>query len=79
MDIAERVKAIVVEKLNVDASRVVENARFFDDLGADSLDLFELVIKLEEEFDITIPEEDSQKIITVQSAIDYILSHQKQV
>lgn len=77
MNIEERVKAVIVQKLNVDPDKVVGNARFFDDLGADSLDLFELVIKLEEEFDITIPEEDSQEITTVQSAINYIEKHKK--
>ena len=72
MDIAARVKAITADKLSVDPSRVVDNARFFDDLGADSLDLAEFVMKLEDEFNITISDEDAQKIITVKDAIDYI-------
>lgn len=72
MDIATRVKAIIADKLSVDESKVVDNARFFDDLGADSLDLAEFVMKLEDEFNITISDEDAQKIITVKDAIDYI-------
>ena len=71
-DIAERVKKIVVEHLGVDADKVVEGANFIDDLGADSLDIVELVMELEEEFEITIPDDQAEKIKTVGEAIDYI-------
>lgn len=73
----ERVKKIVVEQLGVDEKDVVATARFVDDLGADSLDLVELIMSLEEEFSnsttkIEIPDEDAEKIVTVQNAVDYI-------
>ena len=73
----ERVKKIVVEQLGVDEKDVVPTARFVDDLGADSLDLVELIMSLEEEFSnstnkIEIPDEDAEKIVTVQNAVDYI-------
>ena len=76
--VSERVKKIVVEKLGVDESDVVPSASFVDDLGADSLDLVELIMSLEEEFSdsskkIEIPDEDAEKIITVQNAVDYII------
>ena len=74
-DVAERVKKIVVEHLGVDADKVVENANFIDDLGADSLDTVELVMEFEEEFDITIPDEEAEKIQTVGQAIEYIEQH----
>jgi acyl carrier protein len=75
-DIFERVKGIVVEQLEVnDASTVVPNASFTDDLHADSLDIVELVMALEEEFDIEIPDEDAEKILTVQEVVDYINAH----
>ena len=77
MDAAERVKEIIVEQLGVDAAAVTEEATFIDDLGADSLDTVELVMALEEEFECEIPDEDAEKITTVQQAIDYVLSHQK--
>ncbi|MDY7025574.1 MAG: acyl carrier protein [Pseudomonadota bacterium] len=70
--IEERVKKIVVEQLGVEADKVVVEASFVDDLGADSLDTVELVMALEEEFDIEIPDEEAEKITTVQAAIDYI-------
>ena len=75
--IIERVRKIVVEQLGVDESDVVPTASFVDDLGADSLDLVELVMSLEEEFSgpdnkIEIPDEDAEKIATVQSAADYV-------
>ena len=76
-DVAERVKKIVVEHLGVDADKVVENANFIDDLGADSLDTVELVMAFEEAFDIEIPDEDAEKIRTVQDAIDYVGKHAK--
>jgi len=73
----ERVKKIVVEQLGVEENNVVPTASFVDDLGADSLDLVELIMSLEEEFSdsskkIEIPDEDAEKIITVQNAVDYI-------
>ncbi len=70
--IAERVKQIVAEQLGVDEDQVTNEASFMDDLGADSLDTVELVMALEEEFDIEISDEDAEKIQTVQDAIDYI-------
>ncbi|MBI3873398.1 MAG: acyl carrier protein [candidate division Zixibacteria bacterium] len=70
--IQERVKKIIVEQLGVNAEQVTSDASFVDDLGADSLDTVELVMALEEEFGLEIPDEDAQKIGTVQSAIDYI-------
>ena len=69
---AERIKQIVAEQLGVDEDQVTNEASFMDDLGADSLDTVELVMALEEEFDIEISDEDAEKIQTVQDAIDYI-------
>ncbi len=74
-DIAKRVKEIVAEQLGVEESQVVPEASFMDDLGADSLDTVELVMALEEEFDLEIPDEDAEKIQTVNDAIDYITEH----
>ena len=71
-DVAEKVKAIVVEHLGVEADKVSDSASFIDDLGADSLDTVELVMALEEEFDIEISDEEAENISTVQTAIDYI-------
>ena len=73
----EKVKQIIVEQLGVDEGEVTTNASFVDDLGADSLDTVELVMALEEHFDIEIPDEDAEKIRTVQDAIDYIDKHSK--
>ena len=73
-DIADRVKKIVVDHLGVEADKVTENASFIDDLGADSLDTVELVMALEEEFECEIPDEDAEKITSVQQAIDYVNS-----
>ena len=70
--IEERVKQIVAEQLGVDEDQVTNGAAFMDDLGADSLDTVELVMALEEEFDIEISDEDAEKIQKVQDAIDYI-------
>lgn len=75
MSVFERVKAIIVEQLGVDESEVTMDASFIDDLGADSLDIVELVMALEEEFDITIPDEDAEKIRTVGEAVKYIQDH----
>ena len=74
-DTADRVKKIVVEHLGVDEDKVVDNASFIDDLGADSLDTVELVMAFEEEFGIEIPDDDAEKITTVQAAIDYLESN----
>ena len=68
----QRVKDIIVEQLGVKPEQVVPTAKFIEDLGADSLDTVELVMALEEEFEIEIPDEDAEKITTVQQAIDYI-------
>lgn len=70
--IEERVARIVIEQLGVDAEQVKSGASFVDDLGADSLDTVELVMALEEEFETEIPDEDAEKITTVQAAVDYI-------
>jgi len=69
---ADRVKKIVVEHLGVDADKVTEEASFIDDLGADSLDIVELVMAFEEEFGVEIPDDAAEKITTVKDAIDYI-------
>lgn len=71
-DVAERVKKIIVEHLGVEDAKVVENANFIEDLGADSLDTVELVMAFEEEFGIEIPDEAAEKILTVKDAVDYI-------
>ena len=75
--IEERVKKIVVEQLGVKEDEVTPNASFVDDLGADSLDTVELVMALEEEFETEIPDEEAEKITTVQQAVDYIAAHVK--
>jgi len=75
MSAAEKIKNIIVDKLGVEESRVVPEASFLDDLGADSLDLVELIMEFEEEFDLEIPDEDAEGITTVGSAIDYINKH----
>lgn len=72
MAVSEKVKSIIVEQLGVDEEEVTADASFVDDLGADSLDTVELVMAFEEEFGIEIPDEEAEKIATVQSAIDYI-------
>ncbi|MBU4259616.1 MAG: acyl carrier protein [Proteobacteria bacterium] len=71
MSVEDKVKKIIAEKLGVDLDEVVPEASFVDDLGADSLDLVELIMSMEEEFDIDIPDEDAEKILTVQDAIEY--------
>ena len=71
-DIAEKVKKIIVDQLGVSADEVKPEASFVDDLGADSLDLTELIMAMEEEFDIEIADDDAQKILKVQDAINYI-------
>ena len=73
-DVADRVKKIVLEHLGVDEDKVVENASFIDDLGADSLDTVELVMAFEEEFNCEIPDDAAEKIATVKDAVDFITS-----
>ena len=73
--VEERVKKIVVEQLGVKEDEVKADASFVDDLGADSLDTVELVMALEEEFETEIPDEEAEKITTVQQAVDYINEH----
>lgn len=74
-DTAERVKKIVVEHLGVEADKVTEDSSFIDDLGADSLDIVELVMAFEEEFSVEIPDDAAEKISTVKDAISYIDTH----
>ncbi|SDI83753.1 MULTISPECIES: acyl carrier protein [Ferrimonas] len=75
-NIEERVKKIIIEQLGVKEDDVKAEASFVDDLGADSLDTVELVMALEEEFDTEIPDEEAEKITTVQAAIDYVTANQ---
>jgi acyl carrier protein len=72
---ADKVKGIIVEQLGVDEEEVTLEASFTDDLGADSLDIVELVMAFEEEFGIEIPDDDAEKISTVKNAVDYIDQH----
>ncbi len=72
----ERIKEIIMEQLGVEEDQITPDASFIDDLGADSLDTVELVMAFEEEFDVEIPDEDAEKIRTVQDVIDYLNSHQ---
>ena len=74
MSLNEKVTNIIVDKLSVEESRVVPEASFLDDLGADSLDTVELIMEFEEEFDLEIPDEDAEKILSVKQALDYIES-----
>jgi acyl carrier protein len=73
----EKVKQIIVEQLGVDEAEVTGGASFQDDLGADSLDIVELVMAFEESFDVEIPDEEAEKIKTVQDAINYVNAHSK--
>ena len=75
-DVAEKVKKIVVEQLGVDEAKVTEEASFIDDLGADSLDTVELVMALEEDFNLEIPDDAAEKIQTVGDAINFIKENQ---
>ena len=70
----EKVKEIIVDKLAVDLKSITADAKFIDDLGADSLDTVELIMQFEEDFDIEIPDEDAEKILSVNQAVDYINS-----
>jgi acyl carrier protein len=74
-ELLEKVKAVIVDQLNVEEDDVVEDASFIDDLGADSLDIVELVMALEEEFGISIPDEDAENIKSVGDAVNYISSN----
>ncbi|MDX1810044.1 MAG: acyl carrier protein [Sulfurospirillaceae bacterium] len=75
MALIEEVKEVVVEQLNVNPDEVKEESKFVEDLGADSLDVVELVMALEEKFDIEIPDTDAEKIVTVSDAVKYIEEH----
>jgi len=77
MSIDKRVREIVAEQLERDVNEVTNEASFIDDLGADSLDIVELVMKMEEEFGIEIPDEEAEKIKTVNDVIQYIVTHKK--
>ncbi|MBV5316227.1 MAG: acyl carrier protein [Desulfobulbaceae bacterium] len=72
MAVEQKMIDIIVEQLSVDRDKVVSGASFVDDLGADSLDLVELIMAMEEEFDVEIPDEEAEKITTVQNAIDFV-------
>jgi len=72
MEAMDRVKKIIVDQLGVEINKITENSSFVDDLGADSLDIVELIMAFEEEFDIEIPDEDAEKIKTVGDAIKYL-------
>ena len=76
-NIEQRVKKIVAEQLGVNEADIKNESNFVDDLGADSLDTVELVMALEEEFECEIPDEDAEKITTVQQAVDYVKAHVK--
>jgi acyl carrier protein len=75
MDIRNKVEEIIVEELGVEASEVTDAASFIEDLGADSLDTVELIMKFEEEFDIDIADEDAEKLTTVAKVIEYLENH----
>ncbi|MDH3257430.1 MAG: acyl carrier protein [Nitrospinota bacterium] len=75
MSVEDKVKEIIVDQLGVDEKQVTGTAAFIDDLGADSLDIVELVMALEEAFEIEIPDEDAEKIVNVEHAINYINKH----
>ncbi len=75
MSVEDKVKKIIAEKLSVDLDEIVPEASFVDDLGADSLDLVELIMSMEEEFDVDISDEDAETLVTFQDAIDYIKKH----
>ena len=74
-EVQDKIKQIIVDELGVDEAEVTENARFIEDLGADSLDFVELVMRFEEEFDIEIPDEDAEKIQGVRDAYAYVEQH----
>ncbi len=70
----EKIKEIIIDKLGIDQNKITDDAKFIDDLGADSLDTVELIMQFEEEFEIEIPDEDAEKILSVKQALDYIES-----
>ena len=72
MSTFDKVKEVIIDKLGIEESKIESGSSFVDDLGADSLDTVELIMQLEEEFGIEIPDEDAEKITTVQAAVDYI-------
>ncbi len=75
MKIEEKVKKVIAEKLDIDVTEVVPEASLIDDLGADSLAIVELIMSMEEEFDIEVPDEDVENLVTVKNAIDYIINN----
>ena len=75
MAIEDKIKKLIAEKLSIEISEVLPEASFLDDLGADSLDIVELIMSMEEEFDLDIADDDAEKLKTVQNAIDYIKEH----
>ncbi len=75
MSVEDKIKKVIADKLSVDLEEVVEAASFVDDLGADSLDLVELIMSMEEEFDVEIPDDDAEKMVTVKDAVEYLHAH----
>ena len=75
MEVLDKIREIIADQLGIDGDEVTPSASFIDDLGADSLDIVELIMAFEEEFDMEIPDEDAEKIQTVQNVIDYIKNH----
>ncbi len=75
MSLEDKIKKIIAEKLGADLDEIIPKASFVDDLGADSLDLVELIMSMEEEFDIEISDEDAEKLLTVNDALEYVLKH----
>ena len=74
-DTLDKIKEIIIDKLDVDESKITSDSHFIEDLGADSLDTVELIMQFEEDFNIEIPDEDAEKILTVKQAYDYIKNH----